>query len=221
MSGPVKVLLVVSALTAIALIVVLGAVCGKGKCGMKSPAAPVYTAPTPYVSGMVLDVTTLLPVANVPVSSSLGTVFTDYAGAFSGLYVARPSNGSTATFTVNVCSTGAPCNVSYPSTTASVPLLPQVVGYSKSVYLPRLTVVTFSPSLGVPETNITDNAAISVAPPGAPGSDSLSLRYAVVPAHAGPGQLQSDIPGSVSNSTMLQSLFMFYMEVVDQNGACR
>jgi hypothetical protein len=112
------------------------------------------------------------------------------------------------------------CNASYPSSTLSVALASGVTMYAGvTARLSQLVSHPFVAAEGLPPRNMSANAAIFVPPvAGLPDNVSLTLRYAVLPPQAGPGQLRSAEPGGVSNSTMLQSLFMAYIDVVDEHG---
>ena len=202
MRWPALVALVVVAAIAIGV----GVGCGTGHCHPRSSSSGGVVAATPaplVVSGSVLDSSTNAPISGVPVTSSLATVTTGADGSFTGLQIASV-NGA-ATLTVNQCGAGLTgCNASYPTGTATVAIVTGVSAYHKNVLLSALTVATFNAATGLAAVSVGGNAQISIpAVPGSPAG-ALSLRYGVVPAAAGPGALRSALPGSVSNSTLLQ-----------------
>ena len=208
--------------------VTVAAVCGKGNCNSgpaplssnslgifsRTPSSTLTPSnrPRPQVSGLVLDVNSGAPLPNMPVSNSIATAYTDGNGAFSMPY---DTTQLMVVLIVNQCgvvnAVPVQCsvNASYNPNVATINTLPGVLAYSKTILLTRLASVGFSPTVGLNNAPLSSNVLITLPPvSNTSGGGDLSLRFGVVPPHAGPGSLQSQFPGSITNSTMLQSLFM-------------
>ena len=212
---------IVATITVLIVAVTVAATCGMGDCKAK-PSLPTSTPTSTVssVSGRVLDASSGAPIAFVRVSSAVANTTTSANGTFV-VPIPVGDGASVATFTVNGCAGGVDtslCSASYAPNVASVPLLAGVGAYGKTVYLFELTTAMLTAGDAL-ETNLSSNVALTFPasadlgdlPPGT----ILTVSFAVVPPHAGPGALRSDTPGELSNSTLLQSLFMVYVSVAD------
>ena len=191
-------------LTCVVLGLAIG--CGMGACATH-PAPPSLgggALQLVSVNGIVLDAHSNAPLSGIIVSGTSTSVTTTSAGRFA--VIAAVFNGR-AVLTVN----GGGGASGYTPNTVVLDVQPNVTLYYKATYLTPLLALPFTLQSGL-SAALSQGASVTIPAVAGGGDAPLLFMYAAVSPAAGPGTMQADTPGAVTNSTLLQSNFMVYFE---------
>jgi hypothetical protein len=169
-----------------------------------------------YVTGTVYDASSIFNPLTISNAIILGldgaTSRTDVNGTYI-IYVAT----SYASVSINVQCEG------HASTKVFIQYNPLISAYFIPVYLNKISYsVSFDSKVGV-KVSLNNSYGVSTSIMVPPSNNSqysqLTLQLASIPSYGSPGLLESSQDNSTTNSTAMQSLGMFFIDIQDTNGS--